>query len=172
MCKKNLSHLFLFALISVPVALIAQNKLVPQLGKSSVKEVIAAMTLEEKATLVVGNGFDMPGLSTGPVIGQTKDKVAGAAGTTVAISRLGIPSIVLADGPAGVRIDSIRNNDRPKTYYATTFPVATLLASTWDTNILKKVGVAFGSEERDYGVYILLAPAQNIHRNPLGGGNF
>jgi beta-glucosidase len=172
MCKKNLYHLFLFALISVPFFVTAQTKSVPQLGKNTVKEVIAAMTLEEKATLVVGKGFDMPGASNGPVVGQTKDKVAGAAGTTVAISRLGIPSIVLADGPAGVRIDSIRNNDHSKTYYATAFPVATLLASTWDTNVVKKVGVAFGSEVRDYGVDILLAPALNIHRNPLGGRNF
>src|SRR4051794_10940478 len=112
MCKPNLHQLFLLALISVPFLVRAQNKSVPQLGKSPVKEVIAAMTLEEKVTLVVGSGFNMPGASNGPVIGQTKDKVAGAAGTTVAIARLGIPSIVLADGPAGVRIDSIRNNDR------------------------------------------------------------
>ena len=67
MCKKNLSHLFLFALISVPVALIAQNKLVPQLGKSSVKEVIAAMTLEEKATLVEETALTCPVFLLGPL---------------------------------------------------------------------------------------------------------
>ena len=103
----------------------------PQLGKNSNKDVIAAMTLEEKAKLVVGNGFRMPGTTPqGPTIGQTQDKVPGAAGTTFAIPRLGIPSIVVADGPAGLRIQPIRNNDSSKTYYATAFPVATLLAST------------------------------------------
>ena len=149
------------------------EKALPQLGKNSNKDVIAAMTLEEKAKLVVGNGFRMPGTKPqGPTIGQTQDKVPGAAGTTFAIPRLGIPSIVVADGPAGLRIQPIRNNDSSKTYYATAFPVATLLASTWDTALVKKVGVAFGSEVHDYGVDILLAPALNIHRNPLGGRNF
>ena len=149
------------------------SKSLPQLGKSPVKDVIAAMTLEEKAKLVVGNGFRMPGITPqGPTIGQTQERVPGAAGTTFGIPRLGIPSIVVSDGPAGLRIQPIRNKDSSKTYYATAFPVATLLASTWDTALVKKVGVAFGSEVRDYGVDILLAPALNIHRNPLGGRNF
>ena len=106
------------------------------------------------------------------MVGATKDKVPGAAGTTFAIPRLGIPSIVVSDGPAGVRIDSIRKGIVHKTYYATAWPVATLLASTWDTAMVKKMGVAFGSEVHDYGVDIILAPALNIHRNPLGGRNF
>jgi beta-glucosidase len=167
--KRN-ALVFLFFIVSLCVnKLAAQNT--PQLGKNSVKEVVAAMTLEEKAKLVVGNGFNMPGAG-GPTIGQTKDKVPGAAGTTFAIPRLGIPSIVVSDGPAGVRIDPIRNGDSSKTYYATAWPVATLLASTWDTAIVKKVGVAFGSEVHDYGIDIILGPALNIHRNPLGGRNF
>ncbi len=146
----------------------------PQLGKNSIKEVIAAMSLEEKAKILVGNGFKMPDAKPpgGPVVGQRQDKVAGAAGTTFAIARLGIPSLVLSDGPAGVRIDSIRNHDRNKTYYATAWPVGTLLASSWDTTLVKKVGAAFGSEVREYGIDILLGPALNIHRNPLGGRNF
>ncbi len=167
--KRNLSAVLGLVISFFTTSLLAQNA--PQLGKNSVKEVVAAMTLEEKATLVVGKGFNMPGAG-GPTIGQTKDKVPGAAGTTVAIPRLGIPSIVVSDGPAGVRIDPIRNGDSSKTYYATAWPVATLLASTWDTTITKKVGVAFGSEVRDYGIDIILGPALNIHRNPLGGRNF
>src|SRR5438105_10891860 len=176
--KKNkmvLVHFLLTTLLVVPGLFMAAQtqRALPQLGKEPIKQVIAAMTLEEKAKLVVGNGFRMPGARPqGPTIGQTQDKVPGAAGTTFPIPRLGIPSIVVSDGPAGLRIQPIRNNDSSKTYYATAFHVATLLASTWDTAVVKKVGVAFGSEVRDYGVDILLAPALNIHRNPLGGRNF
>ena len=168
--------LFLISLFFFSINAVAQRSLgknLPQFGTNSIKEVIAAMTLEEKAKLVVGNGFHMPGAETqGPVVGTTQDKVPGAAGTTFGIPRLGIPSIVVSDGPAGLRIDSVRKDGGPKTYYATAWPVATLLASSWDTALVKKVGVAFGSEVRDYGVDILLAPALNIHRNPLGGRNF
>jgi beta-glucosidase len=147
---------------------------VPQLGKNTVKEVLAAMTLEEKAMLVVGAGRG-PGprnLPGGAMIGQTEVKVPGAAGNTAAIPRLGIPSMVLSDGPAGVRISPIRNGDSTKTYYATAFPVGTLLASTWDPAVVLQVGRAFGSEVREYGIDILLAPGINIHRNPLNGRNF
>jgi len=174
MKNKNVFYSFLLlpSLLTLITIISAQPPKAPQLGKSPLKEVIAAMTLEEKAKLVVGNGMRMPGSNTQPTIGQTQAKVPGAAGTTFAIPRLGIPSIVVADGPAGLRIEPIRNHDSSKTYYATAFPVATLLASTWDTALVKKVGVAFGSEVREYGVDILLAPALNIHRNPLGGRNF
>ncbi len=177
MKKHNCLTIFLFLLSGpfLPVIFLSAqtNKPLPQLGKAPIKEVIAAMTTEEKTKLVVGNGFRMPGITPqGPVIGQTQNKVPGAAGTTFAIPRLGIPSIVVADGPAGLRIDPIRNKDSSKTYYATAFPVATLLASTWDTALVRKAGAAFGSEVHEYGVDILLAPALNIHRNPLGGRNF
>lgn len=164
---------------------------VPQLGKSTLKQVIGAMTLEEKSKLVVGMGFKMPGMPppskdkkkeaidiggfklppSDPLAWEIPEKVPGAAGRTHAIARLGIPSITVSDGPAGLRIEPKRPND-PATYYATAFPVATLLASTWDTAMVRKVGVAFGNEVREYGVDILLAPALNIHRNPLGGRNF
>ncbi|MEP6584064.1 MAG: glycoside hydrolase family 3 C-terminal domain-containing protein [Ginsengibacter sp.] len=156
------------------VAVSAQKKEgLPQLGKSSLKQIIAAMTLEEKVKLVVGNGFKMPAAAPqGPAVGQTQDKVPGASGTTFAIPRLGVPSIVVSDGPAGVRIDSVRKGEDGKTFYATAWPVATLLASSWDTALVKKVGIAFGSEVHDYGLDILLGPGLNIHRNPLGGRNF
>ncbi|MCD2425221.1 glycoside hydrolase family 3 C-terminal domain-containing protein [Niabella pedocola] len=137
------------------------------------KALASRMTLEEKVNLVRGQGFKMPGQqSAGANIGVTKDKVPGAAGITYAIPRLGIPTLVLADGPAGVRIDPVRNGDASKTYYATAFPIGSLLASTWDTELIEKLGAAFGSEARDYGIDILLAPAMNLQRNPLGGRNF
>lgn len=147
----------------------------PQLGKNSIKEVIAAMTTEEKINLVIGTGMNFPGLpkdKQGPVVGETMNKVAGAAGTTFAIPRLGIPSIVVADGPAGLRIQPFRNNDSTVSFYATAFPIGTLLASSWDTTLVKKVGAAMGNEVKEYGVDILLGPAINNHRNPLGGRNF
>lgn len=142
---------------------------VPQLGKSSLDEVIGAMTLEEKAHLVVGTG--MAGFSgDSAVIGATRKLVPGAAGTTYPIERLGIPAVVLADGPAGLRIDPKREDSA--TYYCTHFPIGTLLASTWDQELVESVGQSIGSEVLEYGADVLLAPALNIHRNPLCGRNF
>ncbi|MEO8416492.1 MAG: glycoside hydrolase family 3 C-terminal domain-containing protein, partial [Ginsengibacter sp.] len=162
--KKTIASL-LIVVATCPLAAQTTNE-------ARAKELVGKMTLEEKAKLVTGNGFHRPGAHTdGPAIGQTQDKVPGAAGTTFAIARLDIPSIVVSDGPAGVRIDPFRNGDS-STYYATAWPVATLVASTWDTALVQKMGAAFGSEVREYGIDIILGPALNIHRNPLGGRNF
>jgi len=178
----------------VPVVCLAQQPL-PRLGKDPVDKVVAAMTPEEKARLLVGMGILIPGIppnirkanapnpSSAPEGGMsmpvmdsldaaTPQKVPGAAGRTHAIPRLGIPTIILSDGPAGVRIEPVRKGDSSKTYFATAFPVGTLLASSWDTALVKKVGEAFGEEIRDYAVDIILGPGMNIHRNPLGGRNF
>ncbi|MDR2292401.1 MAG: glycoside hydrolase family 3 C-terminal domain-containing protein [Prevotellaceae bacterium] len=141
-----------------------------KLERSNVDEVIKAMTLEEKVQLLIGTG--MAGMSgNSAVVGSTQALVPGAAGTTQPILRLGIPSIVLADGPAGLRIAPKREGSGD-TYYCTAFPVATALASTWNAELVENVGFAMGNEVLEYGADVLLGPALNIHRNPLCGRNF
>ena len=164
--KKNLVLILTLILLTAVQQARAQE---PRLNEGNIKEVVAAMTLEEKAALVVGTGMRF---GRGPVVGETQQKVPGAAGTTVAVERLGIPSVVLADGPAGLRISPYRGEDSTKTYFCTAFPVGTLLASSWDETLVTLVGDAMGNEMLEYGVDILLAPALNIQRNPLCGRNF
>lgn len=143
---------------------------VPQLGKESVTDVINEMTLDEKLDIIRGAGMPTAN-GDAPVVGHVAGKVPGAAGNTNPIPRLGIPALSLADGPAGLRIDSEREKDS-KRYYATAFPTGTSLASTWNTVLVEQVGQAMGNEVHEYGVDILLAPGMNIQRNPLGGRNF
>ena len=134
------------------------------------QEVMGKMSLEDKAHFVIGTG--MEGFSgDNAVIGATKSLVPGAAGTTYPLDSLGIPAVVLADGPAGLRIDATREGDSA-TYYCTHFPIGTLLASTWNTQLIGEVGQAIGEEVKEYGADVLLAPALNIMRNPLCGRNF
>ena len=128
----------------------------PQLRADNIDEVLKAMTLEEKAKLVVGG---------------RANSVPGAAGGTQAIARLGIPATVLADGPAGLRISPTRQGDS-QTYYCTGFPVGTVLACTWNTELVEQLTTAMGQEVHEYGVDVLLAPGMNLHRNPLCGRNF
>lgn len=82
------------------------------------------------------------------------------------LSRLGIPAVPTADGPAGLRLDT-------KTGIATTaWPCATLLACTWDPELSFEVGAAAAAELRENDLGVWLAPAMNIHRSPLCGRNF
>lgn len=142
----------------------------PQLNANNIEEVIKVMTLEEKAQLLVGGGND-GFVGSGAMLGHQKKFVPGAAGTTVAIPRLGIPATVQCDGPAGVHIDAHREGDS-RNYYATGFPVGTCLASTWNTDLVRKVGEAIGNETLEYGCDVVLGPGMNLHRNPLCGRNF
>lgn len=155
------------------------------------KEIVKSMTLEQKAQLVVGTGmfFPLPDSireKMPPEFGGEKrteetpytrmvDKIRtylpGTAGTTSEFPDLGITSQTLADGPAGLRIAPIREGD-DNTYYCTAFPIATVMASTWDTKLVENVGKAMGKEVLEYGADILLAPALNLQRDPLCGRNF
>ena len=140
----------------------------PKLRENNIDEVLKAMTLQEKATLLVGGA--RAAMVNGVTSGVSAN-VPGAAGNTRNIDRLGIPVTVLADGPAGLRIQPTRQGDN-NTYYCTGFPVGTLLASSWDLSLVEDVTKAMGNEVLEYGVDVLLAPGMNIHRNPLCGRNF
>lgn len=102
-----------------------------------------------------------------------KGDVVGIAGYTNGVhnEHVNISPTKLADGPAGVRLSPVRENDATR-YYATAWPIGTLLASTWDRQLVRQVGRAFGAEVKDFGIDFLLAPGMNIQRNPLNGRNF
>ncbi len=151
------------ALAAVPAS--AQLKL----SKDNIDEVLKAMTLEEKAELCVGSGWGS--MTAGSMTAADASLVPGAAGTTKAIARLGIPQTVLSDGPAGLRINPKRNGT-DATFYCTGFPVGTVLACTWDVNLVESLLADMGNEVLEYGADVLLAPGMNIHRNPLCGRNF
>ena len=146
----------------------AQPRLTPQ----NIDQVVKNMTIEEKANLLVGYSFGNTyfGLPTNPDP-NAGAIVLGAAGNTAKIERLGIPHTVLTDGPAGVHISEKRPND-PNTYYCTGFPIGTLLASTWNTELVTRVGEAMGNEALEYGCDVILGPGMNIMRSPLCGRNF
>ncbi|MFF2273638.1 glycoside hydrolase family 3 C-terminal domain-containing protein [Agromyces sp. NPDC058136] len=115
-------------------------------------ELVAELTLEEKASLTSGASF----------------------WTTKAVERVGIPSIVLTDGPHGVRLQrgSADHLGIGDSVPATCFPPAVALGSTFDPELLERVGRALGEEARAEGVGVLLGPGINIKRSPLCGRNF
>lgn len=123
----------------------------PKLTADNIDEVLSAMTLKEKASLLVGGGKQFPGRYKGL-----------PAGSTRAIERFGIPMTFLVDGPAGVRVN----------HPCTGFPVGSLLACSWDIDLIEGVAAAMGKEALEYGVDLILAPGLNLHRNPLCGRNF
>ncbi len=130
------------------------------------ENLLSLMTLEEKIHLLKGSGI-------ASLIGKTKvnEGIPGAAGTIVATPRLGIPTVYLSDGPAGLRIEPNREGQN-RTYFCTAFPIGTLLSSTWDVNLVEEVGESMGNEAMEYGIDVILAPGANIHRHPLCGRNF
>jgi len=171
-----------------------EKKQFPQLGKDKIQDVIAALTIEEKVSLLMGLGkknWEKPEYDGKSIF------VSGISGRTFAVPRLGIPSVIFSDGPAGLHISAIQGTDgvakpeiemsaeelkkqektaqkseKPKYFYCTAFPTEIALASTWNVDLLEKVGRAMGKESLEYGVDVILAPAMNIQRNPLCGRNF
>lgn len=155
-------------------------------GKGTMEEFVAQMSVEELATLCEGIGFANFFGSPEPIVGAQSDTVDGAAGETVSdfVDKYGIPAIVLADGPAGIRInqeytsypskeDAEKGENGVTMYqFCTAWPIGTLLAQTWDNDLIRQVGDAVGGEMAEMGVTTWLAPGMNIHRNPLCGRNF
>ncbi len=131
-----------------------------------VADVLSQMTLEEKIHLLKGSGLAS---AMGAV--EPGEGIPGAVGTIVPTPRLGLPTVYLSDGPAGLRIEPSREGEE-RTYYCTAFPIATLLASTWNEKLVQEVGSAMGNEALEYGIDVILGPGANIHRHPLCGRNF
>jgi beta-glucosidase len=116
----------------------------------NIQSIITQMTLEEKAALCTG----------------------ASAWTTTEVERLGVPKMMVTDGPHGVRrvpdIHTLANAAMP----ATCFPTASCMAATWDTDLLGEVGQALGEECIALKVDVLLGPGNNMKRTPLCGRNF
>jgi len=142
--------------------------------RSNARTMLSQLSIDEKLNILSGPGLDLKNYSglVGTNLGTGKD-VSGVAGYINGVKNesLDIPAVKLADGPAGLRIQPKREGD-DKTYYATAWPIGSLLASSWDTDLVKDVGTAEGNEVKEYGVDFLLAPGMNIQRNPLLGRNF
>lgn len=160
--KVSIFSMFIFC----AVASYAQNM---KLNEDNIDKVVSEMSLEEKARIL--NGYVASSEYGWGFVGNTKEYIPGAAAPTVGYSEWGIPFTILADGPAGLRINPKRDNDSC-TYYCTAFPTGSSLASSWDVENVFDVTRAMGNEVLEYGVDVLLAPGMNIQRNPLCGRNY
>lgn len=159
-----------FVLSTLAVTLVCCGPKGPKMAHCTPKKMASTLTVEEKVSLLVGSNLDE---TMGDSLPWKRADliIPGAAGTTCPVPRMEIPAIVLADGPAGLRISPSRSGDTAS-FFGTAFPSATLLASTWDDALVEEVGAAIGNEVLEYGVDVLLAPGLNLHRNPLCGRNF
>jgi beta-glucosidase len=117
---------------------------------TDIQAIVAKMTLEEKAALCTG----------------------ASAWTTMPVERLGVPEMIVSDGPHGVRRVPDVNSMMMTSLPATCFPTASCLASTWDVDLLHKMGEALAEECIALDVDVLLGPGVNMKRSPLGGRNF
>ena len=167
-----------------------------ELVEKEAAEFVETLSIEELIDLAAGD----PGKAQGGNLGAAGISVPGSAGEThrCAIDK-GLASIVLADGPAGLRLmkyyhvndgkivsmpfefslegglfyDGPTDLPGERYYqYCTAIPVGTMLAQTWNTGLIQEVGAMIGKEMEYFGVTLWLAPGMNIHRNPLCGRNF
>ncbi|MDE7179076.1 MAG: glycoside hydrolase family 3 C-terminal domain-containing protein [Lachnospiraceae bacterium] len=166
-------------------------------GRCTIEELTAQLTVEEMADLCVGTLR-----AGGSIVGNASYSVPGAAGDSSSIIKesRGVKNMILADGPAGLRLQPVfktdkegkilpggsvlgdiiepfspeYNDENSDTYYqyCTAIPIGWALAQSWNMELLKEIGSMVGREMEEFGVDLWLAPALNIHRNPLCGRNF
>ena len=137
-------------------------------GTVSMQQFVAGLSVTQLGNLVEGLGFvPSPG-----ALGSTPSAIGAAGYTTATLESLGVPSMVLSDGPAGLRITQQIPTTPPTYQWATDWPIGTLLAQTWDRDLVQRVGDGIGKEMLEYGATMWLAPGMNIHRDPLNGRNF
>ncbi len=174
-------------------------------GKATVTELVAQLSVEEMTDLCVGTARG--GIGPAPIVGSSSAVCPGAAGDTSSrmIDDRNIRNMILADGPAGLRLtpqfevdeqgnrlpgaelaipglqdvltasaesEAKQNSTTLYYQYCTAIPIATLLAQTWDIDLIEQAGEIVGGEMRELGITLWLAPGMNIHRNPLCGRNF
>lgn len=170
-------------------------------GKVTSRELADTLTAGELAALCVGAA--RVNLADVTLVGSYSKQLPGAAGeTTAELASIGVPSVAMADGPAGVRINPIIHekdgayiNDphedpifkyilseeqmavdlsgtTTKYQYCTALPVATTLSQTWDMAEIERAGCLIGLELEALDIPLWLAPGMNIQRNPLCGRNF
>ena len=148
-------------------------------GRCSVWEFLGQMTNEELAKLTCGTGWGVAD-EYNPVVGDSSESIPGAAGeTTPDLAAYDVPTIVMADGPGGVRVkqvfdaqDLVHGGMQTIYHYCIAMPVGMLLAQSFDPEVLSAVGEAMAADMEALGIAVLLAPGINIQRNPLCGRNF
>lgn len=167
-------------------------------GQATLDDLVSQLTVEEMAQICVGTARAAGEKS---IIGAASANVPGAAGDTtpILLEDRNIRSIILADGPAGLRLTpefkttadgqmlytgmvfgglkTEGSDDIPEdavTYYqyCTAIPIGTALAQSWNVDLIREAGDIVGEEMEQFNVHLWLAPAMNIHRNPLCGRNF
>lgn len=147
-------------------------------SKTLVTNLMGRLSVADKINLLAGTGMVGFEMLTGFEKMNPKIEIKaegymlpGAAGSTIPMPQYGLPAVIMTDGPAGVRISPTHNNTN-ETFYATGFPIGSLLACTWNVDLTEAIGKAIGKEALEYGSDIQLAPALNIMRNPLCGRNY